>query len=110
MKTRSSGPWLLALGCAMALAIVLAAPASAQRYTGGGRHDGSGIWHDGPGWHGGSWHGGTRNWHGGGGWHGSYGRGFGWGWGGGVFIAPRPYSSCSYGYCYGYVPPAYYGY
>ncbi len=109
MRTRSSGPWLLALVCATALAIALAAPASAQRHSGGGRYGGSGIWHDGPGWRGsGSWHGGNRNWHGGnGGWHGGYGRGWGWS---GIFIAPRPYSYCSYGYCYSYLPPAYYGY
>ena len=110
MKTRSSGRWLLALGCATALAIALAAPASAQRHSGGSRHDGSGIWHDYPGWRGGSWHGGGGNWHGGSrNWHGGYGRGWGWRWGGGIIIAPQPHSNCSYG-CYGYVPPAYYGY
>ena len=98
MKTRSLQHWLFALGCALALAFAVPGPASAQHhYYGGG------------GWHGG-W---SYGWHGGG-----YGRGWGWG---GVYIAPRPYNYCSYGYCYAqppyypyypYLPPppAYYGY
>jgi hypothetical protein len=95
MKTRSSRPWLLALCCAAALAIALAGPASAQQHRSGGSswHGGSGGWHGG-----GSWHGG------GGGWHGNSGRTWGWG---GIFIVPPLYSTCSYAYCYGYVPPPY---
>jgi len=113
MKTRSSGPWLAALGCATVVALALAGPASAQHHYGGGSsgwHGGGGNWHGGgSGRHGGgSWRGG--GWHGGG-WHGGYGRGWGWG---GVFIVPQPYNSCLYAYCYGYAPPPYrpyyYGY
>ena len=108
MKTRPLGPWLLALGCAAALAFASAGPAGAQRHYGGG----SSAWHGGGGnWHGGgsgTWHGGRGTWHGGsGGWHGGYGRGWGWG---GIFIVPQPYNTCAYAYCYGYLPPAYYGY
>ena len=120
MKTRSLGPWLPALACAMTLAIVLAGSASAERYNGGngwhggGNSHGGSSWHEGGGgrWRGGGWRGGAS------GWHGGYGHGWGWG---GVVIAPQFNNTCSYAYCYGYAPrpyrpyyqyppPVYYGY
>ena len=90
MKPRSLRVWVVTLGCALVVASALVGPAIAQRHDGWqGGHTGS---HGGRGGgHGGDWH---------------HGRGGGWS---GVYIAPRPYTYCTYA-CYGYAPPTYYLY
>ena len=98
-KTLGVSTAALAIGFSL-----MATPALAGQWHGGGHGGGVGHWHGGGGnWHGGggNWHGGGGNWHGGGwagggGWHGG-----GWYGGGGGWYGPGWNGGCGWGNCWG---------